>query len=170
MRWFGFGAWWLQSERPPQDVSTIPNTTVTQIRFFQETCSLVFRKSVVPPVSHANQSENLEEPEEDSHPIEDPEVALQRSRHGRTLKPRRDPDFDYSGSFLDSGPPLNSSNLHGFDTSFALLSVALISHANTDSSPLIVQCSAFPRLRKQLREAGERLFYVEMDQQVFEKI
>ena len=100
MRWFGFGAWWLQSERPPQDVSTIPNTTVTQIRFFQETCSLVFRKSVVPPVSHANQSENLEEPEEDSHPIEDPEVALQRSRHGRTLKPRRDPILTIVVHFL----------------------------------------------------------------------
>ena len=32
-----------------------------------------------------------------------------------------------------------------------------------DLSPLIVQGSAFSRLRKQLREAGERLFFVEMD-------
>ena len=95
-------------------------------------------KAVVPPVSYANPSENLEEPEEDSHPIEDPAVALQRSRHGRTLKPRRDPDFDYSGSLFGSGLPFNSSNLHAFDTSFALSSVVLPSHANTDSSPLFV--------------------------------
>ena len=67
-------------------------------------------KAVVPPVFHANPRENLEELEEDLHPMVDPAVALQRSRHGRTLKPRRDPDFDYSGSFLESGLPLHSSN------------------------------------------------------------
>ena len=35
------------------------------------------------------------------------------------------------------------------------------SHANTDSSHLTGQDSAFPRLRKQLRKAGEGVFYVE---------
>ena len=61
------------------------------------------------PGTNANPRENPEKPEEDLHPVADPAIALQRSRHGRVLRPRRDPNFDYSSSFLDSVLPLHAS-------------------------------------------------------------
>ena len=80
--------------------------------------------AVVPPVFHANPSEILETHEMDFHSVADPAVALQRFHHEITGKPRCDPDFDYSGSFCDSGLSLHSSSLQVFDCLFALVSVA----------------------------------------------
>ena len=97
----------------------------------------------------------------------DPAIALQRSRHGRVLRPRCDPDFDYSSSVLDSVLPLHASTFSARDHSFALFAASLPSHANPGSSPLAIHGSAFPRLRKQLKESGERVFYVKIAPRTF---
>ena len=91
----------------------------------------------------------------DLHPVADPAIALQRSRHGRVLKPRRDPNFDYSSSFLDSVLPRHAISFNARDHSFALFAASLPSHANSGSPPLAIQGSAFPRLRKQLKKMGK---------------
>ena len=59
------------------------------------------------PGTHAIPRENPEEPEEDLHLVADPAIALQISRLRRVLRPRRDPNFDYFSSFLDSVLPLH---------------------------------------------------------------
>ena len=97
----------------------------------------------------------------------DPAIAQQRSRHGRVLRPRRDPNFYYSSSFLDSVLPLHASTISACNHSFALLAASLPSHANSGSPPLAIQGLAFPRLRKQLKESGERVFYVEIAPRTF---
>ena len=38
--------------------------------------------------------DNAKAPEEDREPVGDPEEALMRTRHGRVVRPPRDPDFD----------------------------------------------------------------------------
>ena len=92
------------------------------------------RPGVLPrglPGTHANPRENPEEPEEDLHPVADPAIALQRSRQGSVLRPRRDPNFDYSSSFLDSVLPLHASTFSARDHSFALFAASLPSHTNS---------------------------------------
>ena len=140
-------------------MSIIPTTTAALILFFPKKFApgTTARAGVLPgvlPGTHANPRENPEEPEEDLHPVVDPAIALQRSRHGRALRPRHDPNFDYSISFLDSVLPLHGSTLSARDHSFALFAASLPSHANSGSPPLAFQGSAFPSLRKQLKEAG----------------
>ena len=82
-----------------------------------------------------------------------PAIALQRSRHGRVLKPRRDPNFDYSSSFMDSVLPPHASTFSARDHSFARFAASLPAHANPGSPPQAIQSSAFPRLRKHLKES-----------------
>ena len=91
----------------------------------------------------------------------DPAIALQLSCHGRVFRPRRDFDFNCSSSFLNSVLPLHLSTLQVCDYSFAHFAASLPSHANSGSSPPANQGSALPRLWKQLKESGERVFYVE---------
>ena len=75
----------------------------------------------------------------------DPAISLQRSRYGRVLRPRRYPNFDYSSSFLNSVLPPYASTFSARDHSFARFAAPVPSHANSGSSPLAIQCSAFPR-------------------------
>ena len=119
------------------------------------------------PGTHANPHENPEEPEEDLHPVADPAMARQRSRHWRVLRPRRYPNLDYSSLFLDSVMPPYASTFSARDHSFASFAASLPSHAHHGSSPQAIQGSAFPRLRKQLKESGERVFYVEIAPRTF---
>ena len=158
------------------EVSTGREYNTYHDRLFNPIFSLKFAPSttvgegVLPGVlagTHANPRENLEEPEEDLHPFADPAIALQRSRNGRVLRLRCDPKFDYSCSFLDSVLPLHSSTLHARDCSFALFAASLPFNANSGSSPLAVKGSALPRLRKQLKESGDRFFYVEIAPRTF---
>ena len=134
---------------------------------FKEICSQYYRPPGVLPGTHANPRENPEEPEENLHSLANPAIAIQRSRHGRVLRPRRDTNFDYSSSFMDSVLPLPASIFSARDHTFALFAASLPSHANPGSSPLAIQGSAFPRLRKQLKESGERVFYVEIAPRTF---
>ena len=53
------------------------------------------------------------------------------------------------------------------DYSFALFAASLPYHANFGWSPLAIHGSAFPRLRKKLKESGERVFYVEFGPRTF---
>ena len=46
--------------------------------------------------ANANPVENVPEPEDDREPVGDPEEAFMRTRHGRVVRPPRDPNFDYS--------------------------------------------------------------------------
>ena len=87
----------------------------------------------------------------------DPQLALQRSRYGRVLKPKRDSAFDYS-AFL-----INSFKTSAFEYCFMLHSAsAPATHANTDSQPpATVRGTALSRLRRELVQSGERVFYVE---------
>ena len=101
-------------------MSIIPTTTASLTLLFSKKFapSTTARAGVLPgvlPGTHANPRENPEEPEKDLHPVADPAIALQRSRHGRVLKPRRDPNFDYSSSFLDSELPLHASTFSARD-------------------------------------------------------
>ena len=108
-------------------------------------------------VSDSNPLENPKEPEEDFEPVADPQLALQRSRYGRVLKPKRDSAFDYSAFVINSFEPSI------VDYCFVLNSAAApASHANTDSQPpATVRGTALSRLRRELVQAGERVFYVE---------
>ena len=105
----------------------------------------------------SNPSENPKEPEEDSEPAVDPQLALQRSRYGRVLKPKRDSAFDYSAFFVNS-QFINSDFLFMFSSS----SQSSPPSATPGSQPpATVQGSAFSRLRRELLHSGERVFYVE---------
>ena len=46
--------------------------------------------------SNANPVENAQEFEDDREPVGNPEEALMSTRHGRVVRPPRDPNFDYS--------------------------------------------------------------------------
>ena len=132
--------------------------------------STTARAGVLPgvlPGTHANFREIPEEREEDLRPVANPAIALQRSRHGRVLRPRRDTNFDYSSSFLDSVLPSHASTFSARNHSFALFAALLPSHANSGSQPLAIQGSAFPRLRQQLKDSGKRVFYVEIAPRTF---
>ena len=117
--------------------------------------------------THENPRENFKEPEEDLYPVADSAIALQRSCHRRVLRPRRDPDFDYFSVFLNLVLPLHASTFSARDYSFALFAASLPSHANPGSSPLAIQGSAFPKLRQQLNESEELVFYVEIAPRTF---
>ena len=134
-------------------MSIIPTTTSFLILFFSKKFapSTTARTGVLPGVllgTQANPREHPEKPEKDLHPVADPAIAPQRSRHGRILRPRRNPNFDYSSSFLDSVLPPHAITLSARDHSFAMFVASLPSHTNSCSSPLAIEGSAFPRLRK----------------------
>ena len=132
--------------------------------------STTARAGVLPgvlPGTHANLRENPEEPEKYLHSVADPAIAIQRSCYGPVLRPRRDLNFDYSSSFLDSVLPLHASTFSARDHSFAIFAASPPSHTNSSLLPLAIQSSAFPRLRKQLKESGKRIFYVEIAPRTF---
>ena len=108
-------------------------------------------------VADSNPMENPKEPEDDSEPVANPQLALQRSRYGRALKPKRDSAFDYS-AFHNSSFESSAS-----DCCFMFHSAsAPATHANPDSQPpATVRGTALSRLRRELVQSGERVFYVE---------
>ena len=110
-----------------------------------------------PEDSDSNPLENPKEPENDLEPVADPQLALQRSRYGRVLKPKRDSNFDYSAFFMNS---FESSTV---DYCFMFHSASPPApSANPDSQPpAAVRGTALSRLRRELVQAGERVFYVE---------
>ena len=112
-----------------------------------------------PEGSDSNPQENPKEPEEDSEPAVDPQLALRRSRYGRVVKPNRDPAFDYSSFLLSS----RDSNFEPPVSDFCFMfSSARTGLANPDSQPpATVQGSALTRLRRELVRSGERVFYVD---------
>ena len=112
--------------------------------------------------ANANPEENLEEPEEDLEPAVNPEFSLQRSRYGRVVKPRRDPDFDYSNIFLED-PFLQSDA--SISNHFFMFHFTNTSHASTVLQPTPPDAAApgrsLAQLRRDLIDAGERPFFVE---------
>ena len=119
------------------------------------------------PGFHPNHRENPVKPDEKFHFVADPSIALQQSRHGGVLRPRRDPDFNYSNLVLNSVLPLHSSTLHDRDHYLAHFAVLLPFHNNSGSSSTAIQGSAFPKLRKLLKEPGEQVFYLKISPRSF---
>lgn len=101
------------------------------------------------------------------HPVIERAVVLLRSRQYQNLKPRRDLDLDYSSLLLNVGFLNSLHNLHVFDNIIDLFYTSHYSRVNTDSPPLTIYGLAFPRLRTQLKDAGDRVFYVKDSPRVF---
>ena len=98
-----------------------------------------------PEGSDSNPQENPKEPEEDSEPVADPQLALQRSRYGRVVKPNRDPAFDYSSFLLSSRESSFEPSVSEFCFMFTSAPTA---HANPDSQPPTAVQEVWARLSR----------------------
>ena len=116
-------------------------------------------------VTIGNPQENPEEPEEDSEPAENPELALRRSRYGRIIKPKRDSSFDYTSVIVENSHLLDGvSNIQSFDDfcfMFSSSSIIPKSSVLQSSPPAAAAAKTITQLRREMMAKGEMVYYVD---------
>jgi transposase InsO family protein len=127
--------------------------------------------------ANANPQENLQEPEPDSMPVGNPEEALIRTRVGRVVKSRRDPEFDYSMCLPESSNTSEfnhssistsslarshmSSSQSNLSQSLSAASSLLPPHANTESLSLKQASRIRQEQNQRVERMGQKVCWIE---------
>ena len=116
-------------------------------------------------VAIGNPRENPMEPEEDSEPAENPELALRRSRYGRILKSKRDSSFDYTSVLVENSNShsgvANFQSFNDFCLMFTSSSIIPKSSILQSSPPAAAGVKSITQLRRELAAKGEMVYYVD---------